>query len=131
MIGVITHCKYVDVLAPNNTIAVSFNDWQGNPLNCNYIQVDISGTNTMSGFLLVEPSGVSNYPRVALGNGVSGTFGFEATVREPNRIVLSHGKTAKGVFITNNFNVTTGCIVTYVVATPMSFFKSKLRSPGI
>jgi len=130
-IGVLTHCKLVDVLAPDNTIAVSFNDWQGNPLDCNYIQIDVSGAQTMQGFLLIEPSGVSKYPRATLANNASGTFGFEATVREPTKIVLSHGRTAKGIFITNKFNVTTGCVVTYGVATPMSFFKTKGLSPGI
>jgi len=119
-------------ISSNGTQTVTLLDSAGANLKCNYIQVKVMDTITNTGFIVVEPSGISSNPRVAPGNAASGTLGAIGTVLDPVELSLNKGIMCSAISVSANSTLGTNIPISvlYGVKSPLNAMSTFGRNLG-
>lgn len=122
--------QYTTGASPGSQV-VTLTDSAGNPIQCNYIQVSLMASINNNSYFLVEPSGVSDYPAVTLGNSASGTLGMVGSVADPVEMFLPNADMCSALTVSIYNNTTAlGMGITYGVMTPYNKLSSFGRNRG-
>lgn len=110
-------CKVFN-LSTATASTITFLDSAGSSLMCNYVQVAMIAPTSATGYIVVEPSGISTNPRVPPGNGASGTLGMIGSVLNPVELMLPQGNMCAAVTVSGgpNLAANTPISVTYGVS---------------
>jgi hypothetical protein len=122
-------CKVFN-LSPATASSITFLDSAGSALMCNYVQVAMIAATSATGYIVVEPSGLSTNPRVPPGNGASGTLGMIGSVLNPVELMLPNMCGAVTVSGGPNLAANTPVSVTYGVSVSRNGISGFGRNKG-
>ena len=111
MDGCLCHAK-IATIAAGATATVTCTGANGTLINCNTFHISVSDAGG-AGYLLVVPSGVSQFPSVALGNSTSGTYGHLMDTKETHHVTMGAGRRFSALSITNNSAAAKTVLVNY------------------
>lgn len=99
MDGCLCHAKVITIAA-GATSSITCTGANGSLISCNTAHLSVSDAGA-AGYILVVPSGVSQFPAIAIGNGASGTYGHLFDTKETHHITLGAGRNFSALTFTN------------------------------